>query len=86
MISNKHLGAFARTFTASAFAVHSPHDLKFQYNQVSQSDPKGSIFRLINLANSGFNDVISDNTFGSGGGQVGNEVSYTRGQIPAIMG
>jgi hypothetical protein len=83
---NTHLGAFARTFTASAFAAHSPHDLKFQNNHVSQSDPQGSIFRLINLANSGFNDVISNNTLGGGGGQVGNEVSYYAGANPRYYG
>ena len=83
---NTHLGAFDRTFTASAFAAHSPHDLTFQFNNVSQSDPQGSIFRLINLAYSGFNGVISHNTFGGGGGQVGNEASYYAGANPYYYG
>ena len=79
MAGNKHDGAFASTFAPSAFGFNNPHDLTFDSNIVSQQDSNGHVFRLINIAGSGFNDTISNNTFGGGGGQMGNEVTYNTG-------
>ena len=38
-------------------------------NQVTQSDPAGREFRLVNLAVSGYDNVIEGNTFGGGAGR-----------------
>src|SRR5262249_42553509 len=43
---NTVLGSSAQTYSPSAFALHSPHDVIVQGNQVTQSDPGGREFRL----------------------------------------
>jgi len=75
--ANSVLGSTADTYSPSAFSLHSPHDCVVEGNQVSQSDPSGREFRLVNLAASGYNNTIANNSFGSGGGQIGNEFSYS---------
>ena len=65
--------------------LHSPHDVFVEGNQVSQSDPAGREFRLVVLANSGFDNTIEDNSFGGGAGQIGNEMSYSSAD-GAILG
>ena len=47
---NKVIGSAAQTYSPSAFALHSPHDVTLEGNQVTQSDPGGREFRLVNLA------------------------------------
>ncbi|MGO9466596.1 MAG: hypothetical protein ACLQVF_20840 [Isosphaeraceae bacterium] len=74
---NTVLGSTADTYSPAAFSLHSPHDSIVQGNQVSQSDPNGREFRLVNLAVSGYNTTIADNSFGNGAGQIGNELSYS---------
>jgi fibronectin type 3 domain-containing protein len=70
-----HLGSLANTYGAAAFTANGPHDMNFQSNQVSQSDPHGVEFRLLLInTSSSFNDIVSNNTFT--GGQVGNELTY----------
>ena len=54
-------------------------------NQVSQVDPAGREFRLVVLANSGFDNTIENNSFGGGAGQIGDELSYSR-KSGAILG
>ena len=58
-------------------ALHSPHDVLVEGNQVSQSDPAGREFRLVDLASSGIDNTIEDNSFGGGAGQIGNEMTYS---------
>jgi len=84
--ANTVLGSTTDTYSPSAFSLHSPHDCVVQGNQVLQSDANGREFRLVNLAASGYNNSIEDNSFGKGAGQVGNEVSYsaTSGQYAGI--
>ncbi len=55
-------------------------------NKVTQSDPNGREFRLVNLAGSGFDNTIEDNSFGGGAGQIGNEMTYVAnaGQFTGI--
>jgi hypothetical protein len=79
---NTVLGAVAATYSAAAFAFHSPHDLVLSGNHVTQSDATGTEFRLVNFAVSGYNDLVQDNTFGGGAGATGNDVSYDRGASP----
>jgi len=74
---NTILGSTADTYSPGAFALHSPHDVLLEGNQVTQSDPNGREFRLLVLAVSGFNDLIEDNSFGGGAGQIGDEVGYS---------
>ena len=76
----------ADTYSPGAFGFHSPHDVVLEGNQVSQSDPAGREFRLVVLADSGFDNTIEDNAFGGGAGQVGNEMSTTAadGQFAGI--
>ena len=74
---NTILGSTADTYSPGAFAFHSSHDVFVQGNQVTQSDPNGREFRLLVLAVSGFDDVIEDNSFGGGAGQIGNELGYS---------
>ncbi len=71
------LGSMAQTYSPAAFALYSPHDVTIEGNQVTQSDPAGREFRLVNLAVSGYDNVIEGNTFGGGAGAIGNEVTYT---------
>ncbi len=68
IIDNTVLGSTADTYSPSAFAVHSPQDLVLAGNQVTQADPAGCEFRLIVLAESGYDDTIEDNSFGGGAG------------------
>ena len=44
---NTVLGSTADTYSPGAFALHSPHDVVVEGNQVSQSDPAGREFRLV---------------------------------------
>ncbi len=83
---NTVLGSTAETYSPSAFSLHSPHDVLVQGNRVSQSDPAGREFRLVNLAESGVNVVVEGNWFGGGAGQIGNEVTYdvASGQFAGI--
>jgi hypothetical protein len=80
------LGSTADTYSPSAFSLHSPHDVVVAANQVSQSDPAGREFRLVNLAGSGSLNRIEGNTFGGGAGQIGDEVTYdgSTGQFGGI--
>ncbi len=73
---NTHLGAFAGSCSPSAFSLVTPHDVTFTSNLVLQSAAGGTTFRLVNLAESGYDDTIVGNTFV--GGQVGNEVTYVK--------
>jgi hypothetical protein len=73
---NTDLGAFPGSYTPSAFTLDDPHDVTFTSNRVYQSAPGGTTFRLVNLAESGYDDTIEGNTFI--GGQVGNEVTYIK--------
>ncbi len=77
IVGNRVLGSTAQTYSPGAFGLHSPHDVVVEDNQVSQADPAGREFRLVNLAVSGFDDVIEGNSFGGGAGQIGNEVTYS---------
>ena len=72
---NTVLGSTTDTYSAGAFALQTTHDVSLVGNQVTQSDPSGREFRLVNLAGSGFDDTIENNSFG--GGQIGNELSYS---------
>ncbi len=83
---NTVLGSTADTYSPSAFGLHSPHDVLLEGNHVSQSDPGGREFRLVNLAGSGFNNTIENNSFGGSAGQVGNEDGYdaASGQFSGI--
>jgi len=74
---NTVLGSTAGTYSPGAFALHTPHDVLLEGNQVTQSDPNGREFRLVNFAVSGFNDAIEGNSFGGGAGQIGDEVAYS---------
>ena len=73
---NTVLGSTADTYSPSAFGLHSPHDVLLEGNLVSQADPGGREFRLVNLAGAGFNNTIENNSFGGNAGQVGNEDGY----------
>ena len=74
---NKVLGSMAQTYSPAAFSLHSPHDVTIEGNQVTQSDPAGREFRLVDLAVSGYDNVIESNKFGGGAGQIGDEVTYS---------
>jgi hypothetical protein len=74
---NTVLGSTADTYSPGAFSLHSPHDCLVRGNQISQSDPNGTEFRLVDLAASGYNNSIENNSFGKGAGQFGNELSYS---------
>jgi hypothetical protein len=76
---NTVLGSMAQTFSPAAFSLYTPHDVTLERNQVTQSDAAGREFRLVNLAVSGFDDVIEGNTFGGDAGQIGNEFTYSPG-------
>ena len=77
MTDNTVLGSTADTYSPGAFALHSPHDVVIEGNQVSQADPSGREFRLVVLAVSGFSNTVEDNSFGGGAGQIGNELGYS---------
>ena len=79
MTNNTVMGSMADTYSPGAFALHSPHDVIVQGNQVSQLDPAGREFRLVLLANSGIDNTIENNSFGGGAGQIGDELSYSAG-------
>jgi hypothetical protein len=83
---NTVLGSTGGTYSPGAFAVHAAHDLVLEGNQVTQSDLGGREFRLVVLAVSGFNDVVADNSFGGGAGQIGNELTFSAvsGQFEGI--
>jgi hypothetical protein len=83
---NAVLGSMADTYSPSAFGLSSPHDVVLKGNVVSQADPVGREFRLVNLAGSGYDNTIENNSFGGGAGQIGNEVSYdaSSGQFGGI--
>ncbi len=83
---NDVLGSLAQTFSPSAFALNSPHDVIIEGNQVTQSDPDGREFRLVNLAVSGYDNLIQDNSFGGGAGQIGGEFTFSAntGQFDGI--
>src|SRR5262249_49710285 len=74
---NTVLGSTAQTYSPGAFALHSPHDVLLEGNQVTQADPAGREFRLVGLAVSGFNNLIQGNSFAGGAGQIGSEVGYS---------
>jgi hypothetical protein len=74
---NTIAGSTAYTYSPGAFALHSAHDVLIEGNQVTQSDPGGREFRLVDLAVSGFNNLITGNSFTGGAGQIGNEVGYS---------
>jgi hypothetical protein len=76
---NTVLGAMADTYSPGAFELHSAFDALIEGNQVTQSDAAGSEFRLVVLANSGYDDTIQGNTFGGGAGQIGDEMTYDSG-------
>jgi len=76
---NTVLGSVAASFSPGAFGLQSPHDVLLKGNQVTQSIAGGLEFRLVVLAGSGFDNTIEDNSFGGGGGQLGNELSYNSG-------
>jgi hypothetical protein len=76
LTGNTVLGSTAATYSPSAFGLHSPHDVLVQGNRVSQPDPAGREFRLVNFARSGLGNVVEDNWFGGGAGQIGNEMTY----------
>jgi hypothetical protein len=68
---NTDYGAFNGTYSSAAFSANGPHDLIFCGNSATQVDPMhsdqyGHLYRLINLADSGFDDKIADNTFQGG--------------------
>lgn len=71
-----HLGAFAGSYTPSAFSFDHPHDVALTSNHVYQSAAGGTTFRLVNFAGSSYGDSVVSNTFI--GGQVGNEVTYVK--------
>ena len=75
-------GSTAETYSPAAFELHSPFDALIQGNQVTQSDPAGREFRLVVLADAGYDNTIEGNTFGGGAGQVGDEMSYDTGLGP----
>jgi hypothetical protein len=75
---NTVLGAVAGTYSTAAFAFHSPHDLILRGNHVTQAAGTGTEFRLVNLAISGYNATVENNTFGGGAGATGNDISYDR--------
>jgi hypothetical protein len=83
---NMVLGSTAMTYSPGAFALHSPHDVIVQGNQVTQSDPAGREFRLVSMAVSGYDNLIQGNSFGGGAGQLGSEVTFsaTNGQFWGI--
>jgi hypothetical protein len=72
---NTITGSTADTYSPGAFAVQTPHDVVLEGNQVTQSDPTGREFRLVNFAGSGFDDTIENNSFT--GGQSGGDLSYS---------
>ena len=72
------------TYSPAAFALHSPHDVTLEGNQVTQSDPAGREFRLVNLAVSGYDNVIEGNTFGGGAGSDRQRVYLFRGHGPVL--
>ena len=74
---NTVLGSTAQTYSPAAFSLYTPHDVTLEDNQVTQSDPAGREFRLVNLAASGYDNVIEGNTFGGGAGSIDNEVTFT---------
>jgi hypothetical protein len=74
---NNVLGSTAFTYSPGAFAMHSPHDVLIEGNQVSQADPNGHEFRLVVMSVSGYGDTIQGNSFGGGAGQVGDELGYS---------
>ncbi len=77
---NTDLGAPANTYSLGAFSVHSPHDVTFANNQVSQSNSAGYEARLINFRGSTYNDIVNNNTFS--GGFPGNQCTYNTGNNP----
>jgi len=76
---NTVLGSTADTYSPGAVGLHSPHDVLLEGTIVSQADPDGREFRLVNLAGSGFNNTFENNAFGGNAGQIGNEDSYNAG-------
>ena len=73
---NTDLGALAGSYSPSAFSLVTPHDVTLTSNHVFQAAAGGTTFRLVNLAESGYDDTIVGNTFI--GGQVGDEVTYVK--------
>ncbi len=73
---NTIMGATADTFSLGAFGVYSSHDVILSGNHVSQVDPAGLEFRLIVLANSGFDNTIENNVVGGGVGTTGTEMTF----------
>ena len=76
---NTITGSAAQTYSAAAFALHSSHDVTIEGNQVTQADPAGREFRLVDMAVSGYDNLIQGNSFGGGAGQIGTEVTYSAG-------
>ncbi len=79
---NTILGATAYTYSTAAFALSTPHDVTLVGNTVSQSDPNGTLFRLMNISVAGENNVIEDNWVGGGVGAIGDEVQYNAADTP----
>lgn len=75
--NNAFTGALAATYSLAAIAVGGPHDVLIQGNSVTQSDPAGTEFRLVNFAGGGANNTVEDNMFGGGAGATGNDVGYS---------
>ena len=78
--TNTVLGSTADTYSPSALQPAFP--ARFGRRRATRSrslDPSGREFRLVNLASSGYNNTIDENSFGGGAGQIGNELSYSAG-------
>ncbi len=73
---NTQLAAMAGTYSPAAFSLIDPHDVTLTANHVYPWITSGTTFRLVNLAESGYDDTISANTFI--GGQIGDEVTYVK--------
>jgi Fibronectin type III domain len=76
---NTDEGARADTFSLAAFEFTYGHDVLLQGNTVTQSASPATLFRLVNFAGYGFNDVVETNSFGGNAGEVGDEDYYDAG-------
>jgi len=79
VVGNTVLGAVADTYSVGAFPFADAHDVLVQDNTVTQSAANGTELRLVNFANSGYNDVVEDNSFGGNAGTSGSDFNYNSG-------
>ena len=59
---NTYLGTVPNTFSYGVFSGHYTHDLLIANNQASNVGPSGKTWRFLVLTQSGFNDVVRNNT------------------------